>query len=407
MASAKNVITGILIATGIAGWLYFFSGADSAQPQQEETNNQVQTTVEDKEPQIRKPRYDRDVYTVESGDTIAKVMEYYGIEYADMLEIVSSSASTYDLTRIVAGKDFVGLKLGGKLKKIQYDISTEEYIEVDPSSGIVERMPIEYEVTIKSSKANIESSMFVAGQKAGLSDETILEMAEVLAWNIDFATQVQKNDSFAVVYESRTRDGKPARPGRILAASFTNVGHKHMAFYFDDGEETSGYYDQDGNSTVRQFLRAPLKYSRISSGFTYARFHPVTKRTTPHRAIDYAAPIGTPVMSTADGTVVHAAYSGGYGHFVKVRHNGVYQTHYAHLSRYGKGIRPGTRVKQGQVIGYVGSTGFSTGPHLHYEIQKNGSLVNPLKIELPPGDPIKEQHREAFESVKQQYLEKI
>ncbi|MCB9798180.1 peptidoglycan DD-metalloendopeptidase family protein [Candidatus Nomurabacteria bacterium] len=400
----KKLLTIIIVATGFAGWLFFFSDNESGDVLDGDYVLAQQEVAQ--RGQSEAPKYQKDIYTVQPGDTIAKVMEYYGVDYGTMLQLVSSTADTYDLTRIVAGKNFVGLSLDGKLEKIQYDISTEEYLEIFPQVLAVERKPIEYDVTIKAVSAHIESSMFVAGQQAGLTDETILEMAEVLAWNIDFATQVQEGDSFAVVYEDRLRGGQQARPGRILAASFTNMGNKHMVFYFDDGEN-AGYYDEDGNSTIRQFLRAPLKYSRITSGFTYARFHPVTKQTTPHRAIDYAAPIGTPVMATADGTVVYAGYNGGYGNFVKVRHNGIYQTHYAHLSRYGTGIKYGVHVKQGQIIGYVGSTGFSTGPHLHYEIQKNGTLVNPLEIELPPGDPIKEQYREEFEKVKKEYIKKI
>jgi len=183
---------------------------------------------------------------------------------------------------------------------------------------------------------------------------------------------------------------------------------KHQAYRFVDSNEKEGYYDEKGNSLVRQFLRAPLHYSRITSGFAYARFHPILGKNTPHRAIDYAAPVGTPIMATADGTVTFAGWSTiGYGNFIDVKHNGIYSTQYAHLSRFGKGIKAGAHVQQGQIIGYVGSTGYSTGPHLHYQIKKNGHLVNPLEIELPAGDPIPEDQKEAFQKFIEPYKDRI
>ncbi|PIR04077.1 MAG: peptidase M23 [Candidatus Magasanikbacteria bacterium CG11_big_fil_rev_8_21_14_0_20_39_34] len=354
--------------------------------------------------------FDIEKYQVEEGDTFANIMANYGVSYSDMLDIVSSSMEMYDLTKVVVGHEFRKYTKEKKLIKIEYDIDAEDYILIEKNSeGVaVSKKTIEYEVTVTSANATIDSSLFLAGSKVGISDETILGMAEILAWNIDFATQVQQGDSFSVVYEERTRNGNPSRPGNILAVSFTNSGVKHQAYRFVDSNEKEGYYDEKGNSLVRQFLRAPLHYSRITSGFAYARFHPILGKNTPHRAIDYAAPVGTPIMATADGTVTFAGWSTiGYGNFIDVKHNGIYSTQYAHLSRFGKGIKAGAHVQQGQIIGYVGSTGYSTGPHLHYQIKKNGHLVNPLEIELPAGDPIPEDQKEAFQKFIEPYKDRI
>jgi len=372
--------------------------------------NIVQAKTTEEVEQTQKEKFDMEKYVVGDGDTFANIMENYGISYGDMLNIVSSSVDMYDLTRVVVGHEFRKYMQKEELVKIEYDIDAEEYILVEKEErGFkVSKQKIEYDVTVKSAHASIDSSLFVAGSKAGIQDETILMMAEILAWNIDFATQVQQGDSFAVLYEERTRGGKPARPGNILAVSFTSSGVKNQAYHFVDSEGNEGYYDENGNSLVRQFLRAPLRYSRITSGFTYARFHPILGKNTPHRAIDYAAPIGTPILATAAGTITFSSWSTlGYGNFIDIKHNGIYSTQYAHLSRFGKGIKVGAHVEQGQVIGYVGSTGYSTGPHLHYQIKKNGELVNPLEIELPAGDPIPERSIEDYKKSIKKYKQSI
>ena len=358
---------------------------------------------------VEEPKLDSREYTVSAGDTFTIAMEALEIPYSTALEIVDAASSTFDFTRIRDGKTFVLEHRLGTPIKLSYEPDTERIIEVQFGGVTIEvvEVPIEYEVTETHAAATIESSLFLAGADAGLEDALILEIAEVFAWTIDFATQVQSEDSFRVLYEARKRDGEPAGHGRILAAEFVNSGHAYYGYLFEDAEGKPGYYDEEGNSLIKQFLRAPLTYNRITSGFSYSRFHPTLGKNTPHRAIDYAAPMGTPVLSVGDGTVVFAGWGGGYGNFVKIRHNSTYQTHYAHLSAYGKGVRVGSKVRQGQVIGYVGSTGYSTGPHLHYEIQKNGSLVNPLKVELPPGDPVEEERRAEFERIKDEFHKKL
>lgn len=341
------------------------------------------------------PVWTFEVHQIEGGETITSVMEDLGFGYSEALAMVDATADVFDFTTIRVGRQIKLVYEDGQLLRLEYEPNVEDVVKVDLVSGDYQAIiePIAYEIELNAARVTIADSMFVSGLEAGLPEVLILDLAEVLAWEIDFATQVQSGDSFQVLYEERYRDGQPAGVGRILAVEFNNAGYLSSAFWFDDGEN-GGYFDAEGNSLVRPFLKAPLVYSRISSGYTTARFHPITGQTTPHLAIDYAASIGTPIMAVADGTIIHAAYTGGYGNYINIRHNEMYQTNYAHLSAYAVSV--GDAVKQGEVIGYVGSTGWSTGPHLHYEVVVNGEKVNPLEVEFPKGDSIAEDRLDDF-----------
>ncbi len=347
------------------------------------------------------PRTVTKEHVIGEGETFAVAAQDLGLSYAQATALVTAAADTYDFTRVRVGRPLVRTEsLDGALLSISYEPDNARVIIAEPAGDAwtVKEEPIAYDVALKTGSGTIDSSLYVSALDAGIPEVAVLEMAEAFAWTVDFATQTRVGDTFQVLYETRTRDGKGAGVGRVLAASFTNAGKRQEAFWFEqDGK--GGYYDADGNSLVRAFLKAPLAFNRITSGFTYARFHPVTQKTGPHRAIDYAAAVGTPVKAVGDGVVTFAGWSTiGYGNFVKIRHNDTYGTNYAHLSAFAKGIKKGSTVTQGQVIGYVGSTGFSTGPHLHYEVSYNGKLVNPLEVEFPAGDPIKADARQAFET---------
>jgi murein DD-endopeptidase MepM/ murein hydrolase activator NlpD len=242
----------------------------------------------------------------------------------------------------------------------------------------------------------IESSLFATVDSIGEMPQLAGIVADLFAWDIDFIKDLRKGDAFRVIVEKKYREGRSAGYGRVLAAEFVNRKTAFHAFYYEDPEGRTGYYNMDGSSMRKQFLRAPLRYSRISSGYSHRRFHPILKRYRPHLAVDYAAPRGTPVHTIGDGTVIFCGRKGPNGKMVKIRHNGIYTTAYIHLSRYGRGIKKGTRVKQGQVIGYVGSTGRATGPHLDFSIYKNGRRINPLTYKNPPSHPVKEKHLEDF-----------
>jgi murein DD-endopeptidase MepM/ murein hydrolase activator NlpD len=220
------------------------------------------------------------------------------------------------------------------------------------------------------------------------------DLSEIYAWTIDFFG-IQKGDSYKVIYESQFVDGKRIGIGKILAATFKHYGTDYNAFYFVQ-DFKGDYFDEKANSLRRAFLKAPLKFKRISSGFSYSRMHPVLKYRRPHLGVDYAADVGTPVLTIGDGTVISADWSGGGGRTVKIKHNGTYSTTYMHLSKFGEGIRGGARVRQGQVIGFVGSTGLSTGPHLDFRVYKNGQPIDPLKMESPPAEPVKTQNLQNY-----------
>lgn len=391
-----TLIITIFVLTGVG--FYFFGNKE------QETKNKS-SVVEAIENIPAEPQYDIITHVVTEDDIFATIVEEWGIGYSEMLEMLDMTSSTYDLTRIRIGQPLrIARDDAKKIVYLEYEINSDEYVHVDfiDDGYEAEMRDIEYEVEIIKQSGTVSSSMYIDALDAGIPDAIIMQFADAFAWTIDFSVQVQKGDTFILVYEKRYRDGVEAGTGEVITGEFVNEGDVERGYLFQNEEGNPAYYSQDGEAMIKQFLKAPLNYKRITSGYTYGRFHPVLQQNYNHLAIDYAAAIGTPVMSVGDGIIRTASWNGGFGNFIDVRHNDVYATQYAHLSAYAKGIRPGVKVKQGQVIGYVGSTGWSTGPHLHYQIKKYGSLVNPLTLELPPGDPVPEDMREDFERVKRE-----
>jgi murein DD-endopeptidase MepM/ murein hydrolase activator NlpD len=235
----------------------------------------------------------------------------------------------------------------------------------------------------------------------------VVKFADLFAWDVDFFSSVRENDEFKILFEEIIREGGTVQYGRILAAEFINQGKKYRAFCFGDGEASTGYYDDRGQSIAREFLKTPLRYSRISSGFTKRRFHPILRIYRPHLGVDYAAPAGTPVEATANGKIIFMGWKGGYGKCIKIRHNHTYTSFYGHLSRFAKGLKQGKQVRQGQVIGYVGSTGLATGPHLDYRLKKGGEFINPLRFTSFQKETISKQLRPQFEKTRREYLIKM
>lgn len=354
----------------------------------------------------------RDILT---GSTFSVIASEAGIPTSTANAILNSAKENYDLAKIVAGKQlvFVYDKATNALKGLVYEINKEEKLSVVNTSTTTEEsweakiIPIEYTTEVDQAKGVIESSLYRAIVDQGLDERLALELAETFAWQIDFAAQIQKGDSFKVIYEKKYRDGAYDHPGKILAAEFTNAGEKFQGYYFESAETKAGHYDENGNSVQKVFLKAPLQYKYISSGYSLNRFNPILRQFAKHRGIDYAAPAGTPVVTVGDGTVVQAGWNGYYGISVKVRHNETYSTVYGHFSSLAKGIGVGTKVKQGQIVGYVGSTGLSTGPHLHYEMHKFGDLVNPFTEKIPAGEPVKESDKAGFQEVFKKYSEQL
>lgn len=365
-----------------------------------DNENQEKANQQEEKPQ---GRCDYKKYAISDGDIPADMFaEQAKFDANDMQSLLSSSEEVYDFTKLVVGREMrFCFEDGEKASYFEYDRNINDMIIVarNGSDFMVEQKPIDYEVEEAFVEGKIENFLYADALEKGMSEATIVTMADVFSFDVDFTTEIQKGDEFKVIYEKRKRFGKDGPDGNILAAKFVNNGEEYWAYYFEDGEE-SGYFDGEGKMLQRQFLRAPLSYKYISSGFTGARYHPVTKKVHPHYQIDYAAAVGTPVVSTAKGKVILANYNSGWGNMVKIEHANGYSTHYAHLSRYGKGIKVGKNVVQGQIIGYVGNTGWSTGPHLDYGMRLNGNPVNPLSLKLPKGDSISEGNREGFEEVK-------
>lgn len=351
--------------------------------------------------------------SIPSGVNFVQLAGQYGVATSTAQKILAAAKDKYDLAKIVSGRELALVfdNAAGGLKKLVYKIDNDSWLIAEADSATENEEPvwtakteaIPYEVRQKEAGSVISKSLYETIVNAGVDERLALALAEVFAWQIDFATDIQEGDSFKVIYEERYLDGKYVMPGRILAASFINNGEQFKAFYFEGGKTEAGYYDENGAALQKVFLKSPLQYKYISSGFSYGRVNPITKVMTPHRAIDYAAPFGTPAVSVGDGMVIQAGWNGPYGISVTVHHNETYSTIYGHFSSLAKGIRVGAKIKQGQVVGYVGSTGQSTGPHLHFELHKRGAKVNPFKEEIPPGQPVDGSDMSALQEVVQRY----
>jgi murein DD-endopeptidase MepM/ murein hydrolase activator NlpD len=266
---------------------------------------------------------------------------------------------------------------------VEHEIMVEKFVR-----------PIDSEV--QRINGEITSSLFGAVEKAGGRPELAVDLAEVFQWDVDFFRDVRTGDRFVAVVDEQTVDGAFFGYGTLFAAQFVNGDRALYAVVYPDGSGSLGYYDLEGRPLRKQFLRSPLKFSRVTSRFSMSRFHPVLKKRMPHYGVDYGAPVGTPVRVTGDGTISFTGKNGGAGRMIRVRHTNGFETHYLHLSRYGEGIRTGVRVSQGQVIGFVGSSGWSTGPHLDYRVKLNGRWINPLTISSPPAKPLDSNRLQRF-----------
>lgn len=264
-----------------------------------------------------------------------------------------------------------------------------------------------FEVRIVHASAQIERSLFEAGQQAGLSEALILKLAEIFGWDVDLALDVQSGDRFAVVYEQKYWLGRKISDGPIRAAELSSQGHTHRAVAFRGRDGRIGYYTPAGRGLKRPFLRTPVKFSRVSSRFSKSRYHPILKLWRAHNGVDYAAAPGTPVVATGDGRITWLGRNGGYGNMVVIDHGGAYSTLYGHLSRFPDNLRAGQRVAQGDVIGYVGATGLANGPHLHYEFRVDGRHQNPLTFELPAEDGVAPSEREEFLRVAKEWIAQL
>lgn len=343
-------------------------------------------------------------------DTLHSILGAQGTPPEVVKEVVAAARHLFDLNRIKAKKDYrLGFSQGGELLFLEYEIDDERFVRVEKSEGSFNAKlgEISYDTRVVTFSGSIDTSLYDAVVYRRESPMLGMQMAEIFAWDIDFNTDLRKNDSFNLVIEKKYRDGNYVKNGRILAAELMNEGRPHRAIYFEDSSGRGDYYTEDGKSLRKQFLKAPLRYSYISSGYSLNRMHPILSTIRPHQAIDYAAPQGTPVVAIGDGRVEWAGWKGWNGIIVKLKHNGTYTSAYGHLSRVAQGITEGAVVRQGQVIGYVGSTGMSTGPHLDFRIWKNDAYVNPLTIQMPPARNISAEENTAFTAIRSDMLAQL
>ncbi|BCR05855.1 peptidase M24 [Desulfuromonas versatilis] len=326
---------------------------------------------------------------IKPGDTITSLLGGY-FSPQEIHALSGQSRKVFPLSGICAGQPFKICTVDGTFDSFEYDIDRDQQLIIRKAEEgyDIQKIPIEYAVKTDLVRGTITSSLFEAVSQSGESAELAMALADIFAWDVDFIRDIRQGDSFQALVEKRFREGAPAGYGKILAAEFTNQGSTFRAFLYKDGDRSASYFDADGNNVRKAFLKAPLSFTRISSGFTQKRFHPITKTWKAHPAIDYAAPTGTPIKSVGDGTIIKIGYTKYNGNFIKLRHNSSYETLYLHMSKFAKGMKQGKRIEQGQVIGYVGSTGLATGPHLCFRMYKNGSPVNPYKVKSPASAPI-------------------
>ncbi|HXF67727.1 MAG TPA: peptidoglycan DD-metalloendopeptidase family protein [Burkholderiales bacterium] len=337
---------------------------------------------------------------IQRGDTLAELLARLGAEDPQAVEYLRSARAARPLAQLVPGRTVrAQLDAQGRLLALRYRSGTTLLtIERAGDAFGAREAPVEFERRVLASSGEIRSSLFAATDAAGLPDAVAIQIADIFATDIDFHRDLRRGDRFGVVYEMDYDQGEPVRVGRVLAAEFTNQGKTYRAVYFQSAGGQGGYYTPEGRNIRKAFLRSPLEFSRITSGFTSARFHPILQQWRAHKGIDYGAPVGTRVRATGDGIVEFAGRQGAYGNLVVLRHQSKYTTWYAHLSGFARGIRKGARVAQGQVIGYVGATGLATGPHLHYEFRINDVHQDPLRVVLPSAPPIGAGERPAFEA---------
>jgi len=335
------------------------------------------------------------------GDTVGSMFARLGVDDPEALEFLRTDALARSVYQIKPGRPVtVKTDADGRLATLRFvDGKGERLSIVRDATGFRSRAEAApTSVRWKVASGEIRSSLFGAADDAGLPDAVTLQLADVFSGDIDFYHDLRRGDGFRVVYEMRYVDGEPVGPGKVVAAEFDNGKRTLRAFLWRDEDGSEAYYSENGAAMRRSFLRSPMEFSRVTSGFSNARFHPILQSWRAHNGVDYAAPVGTPVRATGSGKVTFAGFQNGYGNVIELKHAGVYTTLYAHLSKIVPRVRAGARVTQGEVIGFVGQTGWATGPHLHFEFRAGAEQRNPLTVALPSGEPLPAAHRAAFAS---------
>lgn len=346
--------------------------------------------------------------TIQRNQFLADILLQHGVNYQQIDALAEKSKDVFDIRQLRADKPYTILTqdTSAGADYFIYEPNIESFVvyqlKGDQSIELVKKPIL---INRSNLSGSIKSSLWQAMTDAGVSYELTAKMEDALQWSVDFH-HINKGDVFNLVYDEKFVDGQSAGVDRVKAAHYKTSGNDYFAIYFDK-KGYEGYYDEEGRPMAKTFLKAPVKYSRISSRYNLRRFHPVQKRIKPHLGTDYAAPYGTPIFAVADGVVSKKGYTRGNGNYVKIKHDKVYSTQYLHMQKFAQGVNRGTHVKQGQVIGYVGSTGLATGPHVCFRFWKNGRQVNHLSLSFPPPDPLPTSELDSFFIVRDQYLKEL
>ena len=353
-------------------------------------------------------KYEVESHRVSRYQTFSDLLEPYGVSANTAVRLARAVRPDFDVREVETGQSY-RVYVNPWLQEAQYliyRIDPVRYVVFDiqnPSQSRLRRRPVERRWSVV--RGTIESSLYETLTANEVHPMLALRLSEVFAWQIDFF-RIREGDSFRVLYEKRLVGEERVQPGKIVAASFKHQDERFFGFRFNDGTRAR-YYNRKGQSLRRKLLKAPLRFTRISSGYTHSRHHPILNRDMPHLGTDYAAPSGTPVHAVGGGEVMKAGYFGPNGNYVKIRHNGTYASGYLHLADIADGVEPGSRVQQGETIGYVGSTGRSTGPHLDYRLWKRGKAVDPYEIELPPSRPVSPRYRATFQQLVEDRMDRL
>jgi len=405
----KNIISKLILAIIISITTFSCVNNNNKEIRNNATNSDSVSTVEKHIAEtkfgIEVEAYNIEKSSIKKNEFFSTVLQKYGISYPRVMEAVNASKEIFDVRRLRQGNTYYTFKAKDSTNTTEYFIyhlNKTNYIKYDfRDSIIVSEHELEIRIDTNVAEGVIESSLWVSFRNAGNDPMLSMELSDIYAWTIDFYG-LQQGDKYKVIYEKRYIDTTYIGIGKVLSTHFEHSGHNYKAYLFEQ-DSIEDYFDEEGGSLRRAFLKAPLRYSRISSRFSNSRLHPIYKIRRPHHGVDYAAPTGTPVHTIGDGKVTYVGRKGGYGKYIKIKHNGTYTTGYAHLSRYAKGLKVGNFVKQGITIGYVGSTGASTGPHLDFRVYKSGTPIDPLKMKSPPAVPIKDTLKNQFSNTINKY----
>ncbi|MDY0225367.1 MAG: M23 family metallopeptidase [Desulfomicrobium apsheronum] len=376
---------------------------DGAFAEQEQESEELPEACAPREPEIT-----RMSDTIKRGDTPSTLLEGH-LGLSEIYSLCNESKDFYPLDSLRAGQPWTMIYSNKALVGLEYEIDSNERLVVSLTDSGYEfrREAIPYEMETKSVSGMVESSLFGAVTSAGESEELAIRLGNVFAYDVDFTRDLRTGDSFKVIVEKKFREGKFVGYGQLMAASFTNQGQTYRAYQYTDKKGNTAYYDEKGRPLRKAFLKSPLPFTRISSGYSMSRMHPILKYRRPHQGIDYAAPTGTPISTVADGIIAQVGSNKSQGRFVRVIHSNGYETIYNHMSKFAKASKKGAKVKQGQTIGYVGSTGYATGPHLDFRMRQNGKLINPLKLKTMPADPIASKDMPAFKAAVAAYMAQL